>query len=272
MKPHKAKLVLERIDEVDEGLAIDDLAERIKLFGQLLTESAKRAGCENVRCQVVHVSHSSPLAVECDMKFDRPPMLQMDPFKLLQNALDVLPKGNIRDYQDKDRKYLEKIQKLMQHKDKKTNRVEVQLHSENRKKPKTYKSIDISRSVGEETKHKPRKSYDTVKGELKMVDLRGKKPKFMLVPVVFGEPAISCEFPNEMLKEIQQHLGQMVAVDGEGRRRFRELLPYKVYVNKIRAISGDNAALYNIRGMCPNLGGGRPSEQIVREIRDEWED
>ncbi|MBF2754584.1 MAG: hypothetical protein ISN29_04920 [Gammaproteobacteria bacterium AqS3] len=272
MKPHKAKLVLELIDEVDGGLAIADLAERIRLFGQLLTESAKRAGCENVRCQVTHVSHSSPLGVECDVKFDRSPKLSESPFKHFQNVLDVLQKENIPNYRGKDRKYLEKVQKLMRHKGKKMDRVEVQLHSENRKKPKTYKSADMSQAVGEKTRRKVSLVYNTVKGELKVVDLRGKKPKFMLVPVIFGAPAISCEFPSEMLKEIQQHLGQMVAVQGEGKRRFRELLPYKVHVNKIYSISGDDAALYNIRGMCPNLGGGRPSEEIVREIRDEWDD
>ena len=92
MKRYHAKLVLESLDAVDGGLAAADLAERIKLFGQLLTDSARRAGCEHVRCRVINASHSSPLGIECAVEFDIPPMLQADPFKYFQNALDALPK------------------------------------------------------------------------------------------------------------------------------------------------------------------------------------
>ena len=105
-----------------------------------------------------------------------------------------------------------------------------------------------------------------------MVDLRAKKPKFLVVPVVSGVPPISCEFPDEMLQDIQQYLGQMVAVYGEGWRHSREIFPYRMRANKIQPISGENTALYDLCGICPDFGGGRPSEEIVREMRDEWDD
>ncbi|MBF2754583.1 MAG: hypothetical protein ISN29_04915 [Gammaproteobacteria bacterium AqS3] len=274
MKPHKARLILERVDEVDEGLDFVDLADRIKLFGQLLAESAKRAGCENVRCQVTHVSHSSPLGVECAVKFDRPSKQQMDPFRSLQSALEVLPKGNIRDYQDKDRKYLEKVQKLMRHKGKKMGGVEVQLHSENRKKPKTYKSIDMPQPAGEKTRRKTRKVYDIVKGELKVVDLRDGKSKCMVIPVFPGIPKVECEFSDEMFEDIQNNLGQMVAVHGECWSYVGQAFPHRMRVSRIKRIPAPDkdTTLYDIQGICPELGGDKPAEQIVREMRDEWDD
>ena len=82
LKRYHAKLVLESLDAVDGGLSAADLAERIRLFGQLLTDSARRAGCENVRCRVINASHSSPLGIECAVEFSPSSGLRADPIQI----------------------------------------------------------------------------------------------------------------------------------------------------------------------------------------------
>ena len=99
-------------------------------------------------------------------------------------------KENIQNYKDEDRKYLEKAGKLMQHKQNCINEIQIQFHCNNERERKTYKSTDIPQKAGEKIRRKTSTVYDTVKGELQMVDLRDGKSKCMVVPVFPGVPRV----------------------------------------------------------------------------------
>ena len=66
--------------------------------------------------------------------------------------MHALQNEDIQNYKDEDRKYLEKAGKLMRHKDGKIDKIEVQVHSENTTKQRTYQSVDLPQTTGKKRK------------------------------------------------------------------------------------------------------------------------
>jgi hypothetical protein len=105
----------------------------------------------------------------------------------------------------------------------------------------------------------------SVQGELAMVTLRGRS-YFNVYSLVTGK-ATRCYFDETVKEQVRQALGHVVSVRGVLRSFAREEGQEMTTITELRILP-DEAQLptpAEIRGIMPNLTGGKPSERYLKE-------
>ncbi|OGN74230.1 MAG: hypothetical protein A2X25_14695 [Chloroflexi bacterium GWB2_49_20] len=87
-------------------------------------------------------------------------------------------------------------------------------------------------------------------------------------------PKLKCIFSNELKREAIAAIGRYVTV--YGRKKFKSNInnrfPYEMYAQKIEVHpeEKDLPTLSKLRGIAPNITGGKSSEDFIRGIRNGW--
>jgi hypothetical protein len=88
-----------------------------------------------------------------------------------------------------------------------------------------------------------------------------------------GPRKISARFPEDISDKVRDALKHPIRATGMVYYRFRDTQPYHIDISDIERLEGDSEpfpSLSDLRGIAPEVTGGRPAEEYVREIRDDW--
>ena len=116
------------------------------------------------------------------------------------------------------------------------------------------------------------KCISTVQGVLEAINVHGSN-NFTIYPNV-GPKQIRCFFNKSLLPTVIDALGKRVEVTGLTKYLKHSYWPYQINVSKMEIYPDEiNLPTFDdIKGMCPNLTEGMPSEEYIRKMRDEeWE-
>lgn len=111
-------------------------------------------------------------------------------------------------------------------------------------------------------------------GTLEAINLHGKSPSFYVYPTIPTRPKLRCVFGPELRAAAIGALDQFVTV--YGRKEYTEWSGESnasmMVATRLEVHSGDEdlPRLSDLYGVLDMGGDMRPSEQIVRELRDEW--
>ncbi|MDW8352659.1 MAG: hypothetical protein RML99_12190 [Anaerolineae bacterium] len=116
--------------------------------------------------------------------------------------------------------------------------------------------------------------YGSVSGRLEQINLHGQRV-FTIYPAL-GLRRLRCAFPNELRAEAVKAVDRYVRV--YGRLRFKRGLdrshPYEMAVQQIEVapLADELPTLSSLRGIAADVELDAPSEEVVRRIRDEWDE
>lgn len=112
---------------------------------------------------------------------------------------------------------------------------------------------------------------NTIDGKLELAGGSNRANQFKVSNSVY---CIEANFPADLAADAQKALGRYVSVSGRCFYRHDKLRPYKMDVRKMAVFPAGKShpSFEDIRGIMPNLTGGKSSEDFVRELRDEWDE
>ncbi|MGR3913927.1 MAG: hypothetical protein OD918_05290 [Gammaproteobacteria bacterium] len=112
---------------------------------------------------------------------------------------------------------------------------------------------------------------NTIGGKLELAGGRNRANQFKVSNSVY---CIAANFPADLAADAQKALGRHVSVSGRCFYRHDESRPYKMDVRKMEVSSpgAQPPSFEDIRGIAPDMTGGKSSEDFVRELRDEWDE
>ncbi len=113
----------------------------------------------------------------------------------------------------------------------------------------------------------------TIDGVLKEINIHSNPHIFKIYDAGFASATIKCQFPKELIEQVQGALGCGVFVSGEFFYRPNAKIPYKINVQKIEVLppSSDLPSFSDLRGIAPGITGNKMPENFVRELRDQWD-
>jgi hypothetical protein len=113
--------------------------------------------------------------------------------------------------------------------------------------------------------------FSSVEGWVDAANFHNKTNYCAIYPV--GSPRkISARFPEDISDKVHDALKHPVRAVGMVFYRFRESQPYHIEISDIERLDDGEPfpSLSELRGIAPGVTGGKPAEEYVREIRDEW--
>ncbi len=112
----------------------------------------------------------------------------------------------------------------------------------------------------------------TMDGRLEEINLHGGQKRFRIYPRL-GPSRVSCTFPPELREEAKRGLDSFVRVTGTLHYTTRAHLPHAIDVTAIEVIPPDSEIdhLLGLRGIASDTADSTTSENIVRDLRNEWD-
>ena len=259
---------MEGTDENSGHLDLSVLQEKISQFFSLLKSSAKDSGEDGTIFQVVNLSHSSPVTIECEFIGENklPATLAFDYFT---KNLDSVEAGQTSNFSHTT---FDAMENLVKSKTKKIARVELQAIGSTSGYERVWKLDDAFRQKLAEARNEDYVQINTVDGKLEAINIHG-KPMFKIftwLPYVAG---VRCIFPQEMLEQVMGALGKLVSVSGKCHNRPDSVIPYEIQVREIKVLPPPDKSLSldDLHGIAPEAIGDKTPEEFVRELRDQWD-
>ncbi len=267
MTGRKIALTLEGPDKNDNHLELGVFAEKVKQFLDFLKSSVKDSGADGVVFHVVHLSHSSPATIECKPTGNGLPASQA--FDAIGNTLNSVEKENTRNLSNPVLSAMEQLARLNPEN---VTRVEIHAVGEDHEDLRVYKLDDRFREKLGNARRLEERVISTIDGNLEQINIHNNVNTFRIYPSLPGASAVICKFPQELLERVQNALGSFVSVSGECFRRPDSAFPYRIHVREMERLPPPETlpALSDLFGMAPSMPGEKPSERVVREIRDNW--
>jgi hypothetical protein len=115
-------------------------------------------------------------------------------------------------------------------------------------------------------------TFGSVEGRLEAANFHA-GANFCAIYPVAGARKVSGRFNRDISDKVKDALTFHVRAYGMVFHRYREPFPYYIEISNIDPLDdGDQPgpSLSELRGVAPKLTEGRPAEDYVRDIRDEW--
>lgn len=115
-----------------------------------------------------------------------------------------------------------------------------------------------------------RKYLSSIRGRLEMINIHS--ANYCHVYPSVGPKKVKCVFGDDLRKEVIAAIGQRVVVEGQVSIRKNDKWPSEMHLARLRVLPSDETLpeLMSLRGIAGSIGP-KSSEQLVREMRDEWE-
>lgn len=115
-----------------------------------------------------------------------------------------------------------------------------------------------------------RKYLSSIRGRLEMINIHS--ANYCHVYPNVGPKKVKCIFGDDRRQDVIAAIGRRVVVEGQVSIRKNDKWPSEMHLAKIRILPADETLpdLMSLRGIAGPIGP-KSSEQIVRELRDEWE-
>lgn len=130
--------------------------------------------------------------------------------------------------------------------------------------PEFSRNIDVALSREEYC-------YGSVEGALEAINIHGPEKHFTIFPSV-GPERVKCMFPERLHDEAINSIEKNVLVSGKLKYRPQAPFPYEIVVDGLIVNPPDSElpTFDDLLGIAPDIGDDRPSEEIIRDIRDDW--
>ena len=267
MTRRKITLTLEGPDKNDNHLELSVFAEKVRHFLDFLKSSVKDSGIDGVVFHVVHLSHSSPVTIECEPIGNG--LLASNAFDAVGANLNFVEEENARNLSNT---VLSAIEQLASLNLENVTRAEINAVGEDGGDRHIYMLDDRFREKLGNARRVEEKVISTIDGKLEQINIHNNANTFRIYPSLPTASSVNCKFPQELLEHVQGALGSVVSVSGECFYRPDSAFPYKIHVQEMKALPPTEAlsTLSDLYGIAPGTAGDKTSEQFVREMRDQW--
>jgi hypothetical protein len=265
---------VEGLDSENGHVRLDSLLSQLKALEESLQSVERLVDDKDqatIYYRVVDASHSSPI------RFVLEPVLKPRNRAPVTDSLGLLKKHHDRFFVEIGRisrkeapspdvsdKTLQTIQKLVnqQGKEFKTATItngsaKVQLDAKLKQNVNYFLTEEIS-------------SYGSYQGTLEAVNIHGETNTFWIYPAT-GTNRIRCKFPVGTKERVKRALDKLVIVSGKKFYRPKSNFPHRIDVAEFEIVEQAPKHLKDLKGTLATNGITGTSEQIINQVRDEWE-
>jgi hypothetical protein len=114
--------------------------------------------------------------------------------------------------------------------------------------------------------------YGTAEGTLDQINIHEGRNYFYIY-FSAGSGRLKCLFPPNLIDSATSAIGKKVSVTGQLHYRVKSPHPIEIRVKDIEVFAMDNELpdFDDIRGLAPDITGGKSSEAYIAEMRDAWD-
>ena len=278
MAREKIALTLEGPDENNGHLELTVFADKIRQFLDLLNRSVKEISKERVVFRVVHLSHSSPVTIECEPAAREAEAAQARGAEAASVAINVIGRNMMYVEEEEihhlSHPVLSAMERLAKFQPTKIARAEVRIiGGEDDNDERIYKLDDRFKEHLSDARRIEERVVSTIDGRLERINIHAKPNTFRLYTSLSAFSSVNCEFPPNLLERVQNSLGLFVSVSGECWYRPRAQFPYRMNVQEMEVLPPPEElpTLSDLYGIAPDATGSKSSEQFVRELRERWD-
>ena len=242
--------------------------EKIRNFHQMLNANIKSDERKNIALNVVQLSHSSPVTVECEPVVNGQPWAPL--IRKISETLHAVEEGRLDELNDD---FLSAMEKLAKDEPKKVMSSEIQITGANQEDRHVCRLDDELRAKLVQARSEEHIEISTIDGVLEEINIHSNPHTFKIYDASFASATIRCQFPKELIEQVQGALGCGVFVSGEFFYRPNEKIPHKIDVQEIEVLprNSDLPSFSDLKGIAPNVTGNKAPEKFVRELRDQWD-
>ena len=264
----KVVFVMEGPDENDGHLELPVFVEKVRHFLDMLNRSVKESVDEVVVFHVVHLSHSSPVTIECVPRASD----VESPTAAVQAIGGSLMDVKSENFQNLSHAVLSAMEQLAKFSPAKVSHAEVRIVENGHDGEQVYRMDDWFKEQLRRARHQEDRVISTIDGRLEQINIHNNVNTFRIYASPPASYSVNCGFPPYLLETVQSSLGAFVSVSGECFYRPDAPFPYKINVQEMRMLppAEELPTLSDLYGIAPGATGGMPSERFVRELRDAW--
>lgn len=265
------KLRLEGPEENQYHLDLDVFHRKIAEFKNFLDESIKAIGSKGIKFNVVNISHSSPMAIECELvDTEQTGSNDSQVIELIGSSLTSISQTQSEQL---GHDVLVALGKLSHTTQGEQVSVDVQINGNTRKKSTYLLNEDFHQKIlNLQDSEEGENSMNTIKGIIKGINIKNGRV-FRIYSTFWDNASAKCFFSEEMLENVRAGLGKNVLVTGMCKFSGRARFPFEIKVHEIEVLPENKEPLsfLDLRGIAPNSTGDKTSVEFVRGLRDEWD-
>jgi len=273
---NRISLELMGLDENDGHLDLVVFSQKIRDLHKLIKvnveEYASKQGIpsDQIAIRVVNLQHNSPAQVVCEAVCTSGP--HKAPFEELVNTLKSVRSGNTGNI---SYEYVSALRNLALGRASEIHHAELEINNgEDKNSYKLSFDHDFVKEVEkvERLINTEEIILSTVDGKLEQINLHNNTNTFKIYDTVLGY-SIECKFPENLREEAVKAIDKSVSVFGECKYRMRDNFPHHIKVQEMEILPNPSElpSLGDLRGIAPNITGGKSPEEFVRELREEWD-
>jgi len=264
---NRIKLVMEGLESDGGHVRLELFLKALKnLYSSLSKIDTKEAGGKRAsEFVVVGLSHNSPAMVELEA---RPIKNRPDVRSLVVNrfnsAVFSIQSGNIPD--DIDYGVLEDLRNIASSVGHGVASTHLDVGNESVNLTEVFaKRIDVALADVEYC-------YGSIDGRLEQINLHAEANLFTIYPE-FGASSITCHFKRELKDDAIAAINKRICVYGNMKYRKNAPFPHHIAIEHLEIYQDVDQlpSFDDLRGIAPDLGNGKPSEEIIREMRNGWQ-
>lgn len=267
MENHHIKLVIEGLESDEGHVRLEYFLKALESLQSSLSKlDCKAAGGKRASdFVVVGLSHNSPATVELEARqIKNRPDVRALIFNKFNSAVSSIQGGIIPE--DVDYSILEDLKKIAAPVGRGVTAAQLSVGNEQVDLTEAFaKKIEVALADVEYC-------HGSVEGRLEKINIHAGADVFTVYPE-FGAERISCHFPRNLREKAIAAINRRVSVYGNMRFRKNSPFPHHIEIDHLEIYQDADAlpSFDDLRGIAPSAGGGAPSEEIIRGLRNDWQ-
>lgn len=267
VETNRIKLIIEGLESDGGHVRLEYFLKALKnLYSSLSKIDSKEAGGKRAsEFIVVGLSHNSPAMVELEARaIKNRPDIRSVVFDRFNNAVSSIQRGIIPN--DIDYNVLEDLREIASSVGKGVAATYIDTGNEHVGLTDVFvKHIEVALADVEYC-------YGSIEGRLEQINIHAGANIFTIYPE-FGAKSVTCHFSKELTDDAIAALNTRVCVYGNMKYRKNDPYPHHIDIEHIDIYQdvGNLPSFDDLYGIAPNIGDGKPSEELIRELRDVWQ-
>ncbi len=269
MPDHSVTFVLRSFDREDRNLRFADFVGQCEALRKALvhTESAVTKRAERLDWQVVRMTYSSPATITVEPELpeeqaDFPDHRSRVVRRFLDNWHALSEEKRVPE--DLDRQALDAYKAVSGY----VRKGRIRATISTGELPSVEVSGDVERLI-DHTLEQETTVMGSVKGTLEYLNIHAHSRDIRIYPKI-GPDRVVGRIPRQLVQKAGEAMGREVRATGELTYRARDNFPAYIQVRQLEVLPRDEdlPSMMEIKGIAPNLTGGKSSEAFVRELRN----
>lgn len=267
METNRIKLIIEGLESDGGHVRLEYFLKTLRNLHSCLSKiDSKTAGGKKAsEFVVVGLSHNSPAMVELEARTmkNRPDNIHAV-IGSFSGAVSNIQKGIIPD--DIDYSILEDLRDIASSVGKGVSATYIETSEE------CFGFSSVFAKRIEAAMAEVEYCYGSIEGKLEQINIHAGINLFTIYPE-FGANSIACHFDKDLTDEAIAALNMRVCVYGNMKYRKNDPYPHHIDVQHIDIYQEVSSlpSFDDLYGIAQNIEDKRPSEEIIRELRDGWQ-